>query len=214
MSKPKVIFLDAVGTIFGVKGTVGSIYGVIASKYGVEVDFSLLNQAFFQSFKDSPRLAFPNTKSDLIPELEFNWWKEIAASSFEIAGVRDQFSNFDDFFQELYDHFATPKPWVLYPDTIPALKTWQKQGIELGIISNFDTRINQVLDALTLTPYFQTITISSTTGIAKPEPEIFYTALEKHNCNPESAWYIGDSLNEDYYGAKTAGIKSFLIQRK
>jgi putative hydrolase of the HAD superfamily len=214
MAKPKVIFLDAVGTLFGVKGSVGEIYGAIAAKFGVNVDFKLLDLAFYQSFQDSPRLAFPEAKPETIPNLEFAWWKAIASSTFEIAGVKELFPNFDEFFAELYTYFATSKPWLLYSDTIPALTIWQKQGIELGIISNFDTRINQVLEALNLTPYFQTVTISSLTGIAKPEPEIFNQALAKHDCEPESAWYIGDSLREDYCGAKAAGIKSFLIQRQ
>lgn len=37
MKKPKVIFLDAVGTLFGVKGSVGTVYSQIAQDFGVEV---------------------------------------------------------------------------------------------------------------------------------------------------------------------------------
>ncbi len=37
MEKPQVIFLDAVGTLFGVKGSVGAIYSQIAADFGVEV---------------------------------------------------------------------------------------------------------------------------------------------------------------------------------
>jgi putative hydrolase of the HAD superfamily len=211
--KPQVIFLDAVGTIFGVKGSVGEIYGEIARDFGVSTDSKQLNKAFYQSFKDAPPLAFADVNSNEIKQLEFQWWKAIASGTFAIVGVKEQFTDFDAFFQKLYEHFATAHPWEVYPDTITSLNRWQKQGIQLGIISNFDTRIYQVLQVLELRSYFFSITISSSTGVAKPNPQIFYTALEKHNCNPESAWYIGDSLKEDYYGAKSLGIKSFLIQR-
>ena len=105
-------------------------------------------------------MAFPEAAPARIPELEFEWWKAIALCTFELAGVIDQFTNFDDFFAELYRHFATAQPWYLYPDAIPSLETWQKQGIELGIISNFDTRIYQLLEILGLKQYFLTITIS------------------------------------------------------
>jgi putative hydrolase of the HAD superfamily len=37
MQKPQVIFLDAVGTLFGLKGSVGAIYSQIAADFGVEV---------------------------------------------------------------------------------------------------------------------------------------------------------------------------------
>jgi putative hydrolase of the HAD superfamily len=213
VTKPQVIFLDAVGTLFGVKGSVGEIYGAIASKFGVASDIKLLNRAFSQSFQKSPLMAFPDADKDGIPELEFDWWKAIALSTFEIAGVITQFTNFDDFFTELYRHFATAQPWYLYPDAIPSLEAWQKQGIELGIISNFDTRLYQVLEILDLKQYFLTITISSITGAAKPDAKIFRTALEKHDCSGDRAWYIGDSFKEDYCGAASVGIKSFLLQR-
>lgn len=211
--KPQVIFLDAVGTLFGVKGSVGEIYAEIARKFGVETDTEKLNSAFYESFKKSSPLAFSTTNENEIQELEFQWWKDIAHETFMMAGVRNQFTNFDYFFLQLYIHFSTIEPWYVYPETITCLKTWQKQGIELGIISNFDTRIYKVLDLLNLRQYFFSITISSQVGVAKPHPQIFEKALEKHGCTPENCWYIGDSLKEDYLAAKSLGIKSFLINR-
>ena len=38
MLPPKIIFLDAVGTLFGVRGTVGEIYSGFAQAAGVAVD--------------------------------------------------------------------------------------------------------------------------------------------------------------------------------
>ena len=102
---------------------------------------------------------------------------------------------------------------MLYEDVIPALRLWQLQGIELGIISNFDSRIYQVLAELGLEYFFRSITISSHAGVAKPDPEIFQIALQKHDCSPAQAWHIGDSKKEDYQGAKTLGIEAFLIKR-
>ena len=32
---PKIIFFDAVGTLFGIKGSVGEVYKAIAKKYGL-----------------------------------------------------------------------------------------------------------------------------------------------------------------------------------
>ena len=46
MQQPKVIFLDAVGTLFGIKGSVGEVYGQIAQKFGVEVSLEELDRAF------------------------------------------------------------------------------------------------------------------------------------------------------------------------
>ncbi len=213
MKQPKVIFLDAVGTLFGVKGTVGEVYSYLASQVGVSCDAKKLETAFFQQFKLAPPLAFPGVDIMEVSELEYQWWYQVAYETYEQVEVMDKFVDFDSFFRQLYDYFATPHPWFLYTDVYPALQHWQKQGIQLGIISNFDSRIYEVLDIFGLTNFFQTITISSTTGTAKPHPNIFIEALNKHQCYPEDAWHIGDSKKEDYEGAKAAGIKSFLLER-
>ena len=213
MEQPKVIFLDAVGTLFGVRESVGEVYSAIARQVGVDVSASALDLAFSQSFKASVPLAFPGVEPEKIPQLEFQWWQAIAKATFAGVGVLNQFSDFNDFFRQLYAHFATPKPWYVYSDVFPSLTNWQEKGIIMGVISNFDSRIYQVLELLGLKHFFSSITISSSVGAAKPDRKIFTTALDKHNSIAQQAWHIGDSLKEDYYGAKAAGIKSFLLQR-
>ncbi|MEA5534465.1 HAD-IA family hydrolase [Crocosphaera sp. XPORK-15E] len=213
MQQPKVIFLDAVGTLFGVKGSVGEVYSYLASTVGVKCSSDLLETAFYKRFKLSPPLAFPGIDIMEISELEYQWWYQVAYDTFTEVDVIDQFADFDSFFQQIYDYFVTPHPWFLYTDVFPALKYWQQKGIELAIISNFDTRIYEVLDLFCLSEFFTTITISSTTGTAKPHPNIFLKALEKHQCEPQEAWHIGDSKKEDYDGAKAVGMQAFLLER-
>ncbi|CDN10599.1 hypothetical protein RintRC_7522 [Richelia intracellularis] len=45
--QPKVIFLDAVGTIFGVKDSVGKVYSQIAREFRVEVAANIIDRNFF-----------------------------------------------------------------------------------------------------------------------------------------------------------------------
>lgn len=213
MAQPQVIFLDAVGTLFGVRGSVGEIYSNIARQGGVEVHPETVDQNFRQVFQNSSPCAFPQASLAEIPNYEFDWWQKIAYATFAKAGVIHQFTDFGAFFRDLYAYFATPYPWQVYPDVIPALMHWQEQGIELGIISNFDTRLYSVLDALGLQQFFDSVTISSVVGAAKPEKQIFTSALEKHQCLPSQAWHIGDSKAEDYQGALAVGIHAFLIER-
>jgi putative hydrolase of the HAD superfamily len=213
MRPPEVIFLDAVGTLFGVRGSVGEIYGSIASRYGVDVAADRLDRAFIDSFRISPPLAFAPDDPERVAGLEFRWWYSIARSTFENAGYLDRFTDFDGFFAQLYDYFATAEPWFIYDDVIPALNRWRERGISLGIISNFDSRIFSVLKSLEIESYFQSITISSMSGAAKPDPRIFQIALQKHDCPAESAWHIGDSRKEDYEGARAIGLRAFLLER-
>jgi putative hydrolase of the HAD superfamily len=212
-NRPKVIFLDAVGTLFGVRDSVGTIYGDIASMYGVEAPADVLNTAFFKAFKAAPSMAFPGVAAAEIANQEFAWWWAIAAQTFQRAGVFDQFGNFDAFFANLYAHFATDMPWFVYPDVWPMLEHWRDRQIQLAVLSNFDTRLHRVLPQLGLADYFSSVTISTEVGAAKPDPQIFRVALEKHDCAPEAAWHVGDSYQQDYQGARAVGIRGIWLRR-
>ncbi|MBW4620733.1 MAG: HAD-IA family hydrolase [Cyanosarcina radialis HA8281-LM2] len=213
MKRPQVIFFDAVGTLFGVRGSVGQIYNEIARQFGVRAIPEELNRSFFQAFSSAGSLAFPDANPEEIARYEFEWWKAIASHAFQKIDLLDRFSDFDAFFEELYAHFATAKPWFVYSDVWRNLEKWERLGIELGVVSNFDSRIYSVLSALDLERFFTSITISSAVGFAKPHPQIFNTALLKHDCAPQAAWHIGDSKLEDYQGAKNVGIRPFLLKR-
>ena len=210
----QVIFLDAAGTLFDVRGSVGEVYGKFAQSFGVTVKSEELNAAFYQSFASATPMAFPGIEAAKIPQLEFEWWHAVAAKAFEIAGVFQQFSDFPKFFAELYAHFATAEPWFVYPDVLPALNKWQQQGIELAVVSNFDSRIYAVLKALNLAEYFTSVTISTEVGAAKPDSQIFTAALQKHNGIAEDVLHIGDSFKADYCGAKAAGLKAIWLNRE
>lgn len=212
--QPRVIFLDAVGTLFGVKESVGAVYSGVAQQFGVNVSPAVLNQAFAASFRAAGSPAFTMTDPTEIQAKEFTWWLTIATNTFRQAGVLQQFSDFSSFFSVLYAHFATADPWVVYPDVYPALKRWQRQGIALGVLSNFDSRLYSVLQALDLTEFFTSVTISTEAGTAKPDREIFAIALQKHQCPPAAAWHIGDSWEEDYQAARRAGLWGIWLHRK
>ena len=66
---------------------------------------------------------------------------------------------------------------VLDPESRPVLQTLQ-QRYTLALISNFDhpPHVYQVLAALGLVDYFQTILISGEVGAKKPAPQIFQAA--------------------------------------
>ncbi|NET46103.1 HAD-IA family hydrolase [Okeania sp. SIO2B3] len=209
----KVILLDAVGTLFGVRGSVGEIYQQFASQWGVDVSPPVVNAAFFESFKTAPPMAFPGVESTQIPELEFEWWCEIATATYKKLGVFEQFSDFRSFFRELYNHFATAAPWFVYPDVKPALTKWRDRGIKLAVLSNFDSRLYPVLLDLKLADFFDNVTISTEVGAAKPDRKIFIAALQKCGCAIEEFVHIGDSLTADYEGAINVGIKAFFLSR-
>ena len=73
------------------------------------------------------------------------------------------------------------------------------------MISNFDHRLYRILEGLGLSDQFQSITISSEAGYAKPSPEIFRIAVAKHAITADEAMHVGDSDHLDLAGAVSAG---------
>ena len=158
-------------------------------------------------------MSFLGVEPTRIPAKEYAWWEAIADKTFGDVGIKDQFTDFAAFFADLYAYFAGADPWAVYPDAYHSLERWRAKDIELGIISNFDSRIYTVLDSLALADFFTTITISTEVGAAKPDPQIFAAARKKHNCDPSDAWHVGDSQTDDYEGAKAAGLRGIWLQR-
>ena len=56
--------------------------------------------------------------------------------------------------------------------------------------------------------HVDTILISDADGISKPQPEIFYRALQRLNANPAHAVFVGDQPEVDMAGARAAGMRA------
>jgi len=67
---------------------------------------------------------------------------------------------------------------------------------------------------LDLRRYFDSVTISSEAGYAKPSPEVFAVAIARHGLKPAEALHVGDSEHHDHDGATAAGIAVALIDGK
>ncbi|MBM4123742.1 MAG: HAD-IA family hydrolase [Nitrospira sp.] len=213
MSRVTVVFFDAAGTLFHVKGSVAEVYLAYAEPYGVRRTPELLeavSAAFRRAFRDSPPPIFAATEPADIKRCERLWWFDIVHTVFYRVGM---FEGFDEYFDTVFRAFADPQQWVLCPDTLGALTALKEGGYELGIISNFDTRLFPLLRGLGIEGLFDTVTISTLAKAVKPASQIFRLALDKHAVDPEDALHVGDSVRDDVEGARQAGLIGVLIDR-
>jgi putative hydrolase of the HAD superfamily len=213
MGSYQVVFFDAAQTLFHINGSVAEIYLRYAVRHGFRqtpTSIESIKQAFSRAFQDASPPVFAPTEPAALKQSERLWWFDIVHNVFYRVGM---FERFDEFFEEVFQVFEDPNTWKLYPETESVLRQLKGQGLELGIISNFDSRLFPVLRGLGIEQFFDTITISSLSQAAKPAPKIFHLALEKHAVDPEDAVHVGDSLREDVEGARKAGLTSVLIDR-
>ena len=98
------------------------------------------------------------------------------------------------------------------------LEGLREMGIRMGIISNTASlyQVFETLEEYGIRSYFEDVTLSSTVGYRKPNPNIFFIALHQLRAKPENCAYVGDTISRDVMGAKNAGfgltlqINSFL----
>lgn len=189
---------------------VGESYGLFAAKYGMNVSPSELSQRFRVCFAEAPRLAFPGASDERVAVLERDWWKLLVAKVFEPWG---RFDAFDDFFTELFAYFAQPEAWRLYPEVLDTLARLKERGLHASVISNFDSRLINIIQGLGIGSFFDHIFVSSRIGYAKPEAGIFHYALRVHNVDPGESLHVGDSEVNDRDGAASAGVRGILVDR-
>jgi putative hydrolase of the HAD superfamily len=100
-----------------------------------------------------------------------------------------------------------------YPDAVPALRELRDLGEKLVVVSNWDCSLPQVLDRVGVGELLDGVVTSAVAGARKPDPAIFRTALDLAGVGPDEALHVGDTPAEDVEGARTAGIRSLLIDR-
>jgi putative hydrolase of the HAD superfamily len=214
MGQPtRVVFFDAAQTLFHVNGSVADIYLRHAVAFGYQSrpdSIQLIADAFRRAFHDAPPPVFAATESAQIKQSERLWWFDVVHNVFYRVGM---FERFDEFFEHVYQVFADPASWKLYPEVVPTLNTLRSRGLELGIVSNFDSRLFDILRGLRIAELFDTVTISSLAHAAKPSSKIFELALEQHAVEPVEALHVGDSVRDDVEGATKAGLRTVLVAR-
>lgn len=94
----------------------------------------------------------------------------------------------------------------LFPNTIEVLE-YLSPRYKLHIITNgFQEIQEKKLKGSNIHQYFDQIIDSEIAGVKKPHPYIFELALTKANVAPQNSLMIGDSIEADIMGAKSAGF--------
>jgi putative hydrolase of the HAD superfamily len=197
----QAVTFDIGGTLIQPWPSVGHVYAEIAARHGVRnASAELLNARFKAAWQ--ARKWFNNTRAG---------WEELVDETFHGLTARPPSATF---FPELYERFAQPEAWRVFEDVRPTLDTLAARGIRLGVISNWDERLRELLRRLQLDDCFETLVISCEAGVAKPAPAIFNQAASRLGLPPASILHVGDSLEMDVRGAEAAGLRALQIRRQ
>jgi len=115
--------------------------------------------------------------------------------------------------EALFESFSDPAAYKLFADARPALEALAGRGIKLGVVSNFEPWLEQVLALEGVDHLFAAVAISGKLGVAKPEPAIFMAALRQAGVAAEACVHVGDQQVNDVEAARAVGITPVLIDR-
>lgn len=102
----------------------------------------------------------------------------------------------------------------LFKDALEVLNYLSKK-YTLHIITNgFKNVQQQKITNSGIKKYVTTITTSEEVGVKKPNPKIFFKALDKAKTKPQNSIMIGDSFEADIQGAKKIGMKTLYFNDK
>ena len=94
---------------------------------------------------------------------------------------------------------------------IPGLR---ESGYTLGVVSNRDMPFQHEIDEMGMRDYFHFSLAAGEVQSWKPEPEVFYAALERADATAPQAIYVGDNYFADVIGARRAGLQPVLYDPK
>lgn len=109
--------------------------------------------------------------------------------------------------------FYKPEVWVP-GDVRTAIPELRRAGYILGVVSNRDHPYQHEIDSLGMTGYFHFSLAGGEVNSKKPEPGIFYAALERAGVTAQQALYIGDNYFADVVGSRRAGLQPVLYDPK
>jgi putative hydrolase of the HAD superfamily len=207
----KAVFFDAGKTLLRAQPSVAEIYEDTARKYGLPVEPGMMKSVFSHEWKRSTMVDdLKKTGMPATPQEEKRWWKGFVGRVF---GHFEKTSDFDLLFEALYERFALPESWQLYPDVKPCLEYCRRKGIVMAVVSNWDSRLIDLLKGHNIRHYFDRVVISSQVGYEKPDLRIYRYALEALNLEPHCTIHVGDDPDLDVTASRNAGITGILLNR-
>jgi len=204
----RAVLFDAGATLVHPEPAVEVVYGRELARDGATFTEEALSRALTRAWEDVHREEKEDRYGGVRGEEGF-WRAFLARVRWELDGEPVSPSAFD----RLAAHFRDPASWSVYDDVFETLGALAAGGWRLGIVSNWDSALPSLLEGLGIAAQFSVVAVSAIEQTGKPAPEIFRRACARLGVAPHEALHVGDSLREDYEGARGAGLQALLLDR-
>ena len=204
----RAVLFDAGATLVHPDPPVEAVYAREFAADGARFSEEDVGRALTRAWEEAHAATGPNRYGGVSGEARY--WKDFLGRvrSFLDGGAVSAAA-----FARLADHFRSPEAWAIYDDVLATLEELLRRDLKLAIVSNWDSHLPKLLAALDLGRFFRVVAVSAIEEVGKPDPEIFRRACERLHVLPTESLHVGDSLTEDYEGARAAGLSALLLDR-
>ncbi|HMC81766.1 MAG TPA: HAD-IA family hydrolase [Candidatus Polarisedimenticolia bacterium] len=207
----RLITFDVGGTLIHAHPSVGAIYSEVLGRRGFRTSPEEVSAAFESAWEEASAACPPGRERyTASPDGERGYWRRLLSGTVSRLGGAEPPPGAAD---ELFERFGHRGAWRVYPDVVETLEALASQGLQLGVVSNWDSRLPGLLRELGLRGFFGPIAVSALEGCEKPSPRIFQAVAERAGVEVGQMLHVGDRRSEDGDGAKSAGARSLLVDR-
>jgi putative hydrolase of the HAD superfamily len=206
----EIVFFDAGETLVHPHPSFGELFAMVAHDHGYDVSADTVRAVqdrlapHLIDIAEETGAEFPS----LSREASETFWSYLYKRFLEELGIADE-----SLVAKLYATFSSSSSYKLFDDVIPTLEELKRRRYRLGLISNFEGWLEELLMELEVGHIFDTTVISGIEGVEKPDPLIYRIALERAGVEPGAAMHVGDSPVLDVEPAKEVGMKAVLLDR-
>jgi putative hydrolase of the HAD superfamily len=202
--------LDAGDTLLAADPPVADVYREAFAVHGVEADVVDVHRAVHATWQEVREARERGEERWGGPGGEAGFWRRFVAAVYARVGGGEMP---DPLLASLIAHFREEVHWTLYPEVPAVLAALRAMGLKLLVISNWDSSLPSLLARLGIGDAFDDVIVSAVVGASKPDRGIFAEALRRAGVAPGAALHVGDSLIDDYHGARAAGLHALLVDR-
>ncbi|KAM7346699.1 rhythmically expressed gene 2 protein isoform 2-T4 [Cochliomyia hominivorax] len=207
----RLVTFDITETLIGFRNPPAVQYAKTAGQLGIHgIDQNKLAQCFKKEFKAIEK-RHPNFGL-YSPNFTWqDWWSQLVCNIFHCVKPNIEPQKLKELSETLIKIYRTNECWHHMPGCLELVTCVRDAGKKVGVISNFDPSLEEVLKEMELFHQFDFILTSYEAGYLKPHKSIFQQALDVYKLEPHEALHIGNTYEIDYVGARNAGFSSILI---
>lgn len=212
----RAVCFDATGTLIEIAESVGTVYHRAALEQGVKLAAWRLDDAFARVLRHPPSLAEASVSGANRAQreaAEIAWWGDRVRQTFQATDSTVEFADPKAFAGSLFELYRRPESWRVRAGARELLAGLRRAGLRLGLASNFDHRLPEILKGLDLIGFFEQIEIPSLNGFAKPDPRVFETLARTFGTRLEEIAYVGDDAAPVLEAIGRLGLRVFDVRR-